>query len=129
MTILLIEFCYPPGRLQNVGGGREGRSIIATERLVIPVCGQSRRKHGAVIRIAGLKGNIIISYGSSRKALLLYTEKWDVAESFRLIKAKRSQKFATTKKEENITIGGVLMGRKRIKIQIQYSYQTMLLTT
>ena len=48
---------------------------------------------------------------------------------FRLIKAKRTQRFARTKKEENIISGGVLMGRKRIKIQIQYSYQTMLLTT
>ena len=61
MTILLVEFCYPPGRLQNVGA-LEGRSILVTERLVIPVCGQSRLKHGAVIRIAGLKGNRIISY-------------------------------------------------------------------
>ena len=48
---------------------------------------------------------------------------------FRLIKAKTSQKFARTKKEENIISGSVLMGRRRIKIQIQYSYQTMFLTT
>ena len=37
-------------------------SILETERLIIHVCGQSRHKHGAVIRIAGLKGNRIISY-------------------------------------------------------------------
>ena len=40
---------------------------------------------------------------------------------FWLIKAKRGQKFARTKKEENIIGGGVFMGRKIIKIQIQYS--------
>ena len=33
-----------------------------------------------------------------KKALLLYTEKWDAAEMFRLIKIKRSQKFAMTKR-------------------------------
>ena len=48
---------------------------------------------------------------------------------FRLIKAKTSQKFSRTKKEENIISGGVLIGQRRIKIQIQYSYQTMFLTT
>ena len=34
---------------------------------------------------------------------------------FRLIKAKTSQKFSRTKKDENIISGGVLMGRRRIK--------------
>ena len=97
------------------------------DRFIIHVCGQSRRKHGAVIRIAALKGNRIISHGT--KALLLYTQRRDAAETYGLTKATRSQKFARTKKEENIISGGVLMGRKRINIQIQYSYQTMLLTT
>ena len=59
--VLLLEFCYPPGRLQNVGS-REGRSILITERLIIHVCGQPRRKHGAFIQIAALKSNRIISY-------------------------------------------------------------------
>ena len=68
MRVLFLGFCYPPSRLQNVGG-QGGRSILVRERLIIHVCGQSRRIHGAVIRIAALKGNIIISY--SRKALLL----------------------------------------------------------
>ena len=53
----------------------------------------------------------------------------DAAEMFRLIKAKRRQKFARTTKEENIISGGVLMGLRRRKIQIQYSYQIILLTT
>ena len=57
----LREFSYPPGRLQNVGG-REGKTVLVTERLIIHVCGQSRHKHGAVTRIAALKGKRIISY-------------------------------------------------------------------
>ena len=58
---LLLGFCYPPGRLQNVGS-REGRSILVTERLIIHVCAQPRRKHGAFMQIAALRSNIIISY-------------------------------------------------------------------
>ena len=38
--------CRRPGELYKV--------ILVTERLIIHVCGQSRRKHGAVIRIAAL---------------------------------------------------------------------------
>ena len=102
---------------------------MITERLTIRVCVVNLgAKHAAVIRIAALKNNRIISYW--RKGMLLYTQKWDAAEMFRLIKeAKTSQKFARTNKEENIISAGVLMGQKRIKIQIQYYYQTMLLTT
>ena len=59
--VLLLEFCYPPGRRQNVGS-REGRSILITKRLIIHVCGQPRRKHGAFIQTAALKSNRIISY-------------------------------------------------------------------
>ena len=84
------------------------------------MCGRSRRKHGAVIRIAALKGTELFPI-EEIKALLLYTQKWKAAEMFWLIKAKRGQKFARTKKEENISGGGVFMGRKIIKIQIQYS--------
>ena len=78
------------------------------------VCGQSQSKHGAVIRIAPLTGNRIISYW--RKALPLY--QWDAAEVLRLIKAKGNQKFARTRKDENIISDDVLIGLIRIKIQI-----------
>ena len=48
-------------QLENVGG-QEGETILVTERLIIHVCGESRRKHGAVIRIAALKSTRIIFY-------------------------------------------------------------------
>ena len=51
----------PLGSLQNVGS-REGKTILVTERAIIHVCGQSTRKHGAVIRITTLMGNSIISH-------------------------------------------------------------------
>ena len=35
---------------------------LVTERLIIHVCGGSRRKYGAVIRITALKGNRNICY-------------------------------------------------------------------
>ena len=61
MRVPLLEFSYPPDRLQNVHSWEE-RSILVTERLVIHLCGQSRRKHVAVIIMAALMGNRIISY-------------------------------------------------------------------
>ena len=50
MRVVLLEFCYPPGR-RHFGGGQEARSFLVTKGLIIHVCGQPRRKHGAVIRI------------------------------------------------------------------------------
>ena len=40
-------------QLENVGGW-EGETILVKERLTIHVCGESRRKHVAVIRITPL---------------------------------------------------------------------------
>ena len=48
-------------------GGREGETILVTERLIIHSSGESRGKHGAVISITTLKGDRIISFW--RKAL------------------------------------------------------------
>ena len=45
-----------------------------------------------------------------KKGLAFVYTYLDAAKMFRLIKAKTSQKFARTKKEENIISGGVLMG-------------------
>ena len=42
-------------QVANVGGW-EGETILVTEHLIIYVCGESRRKHGAVIRITAPKG-------------------------------------------------------------------------
>ena len=49
----------------NDGKNKDFKSTskcLVTERLIIHVCGGSRRKHGAAIRITALKGNRIISY-------------------------------------------------------------------
>ena len=63
--------------------GSVTRILLPSLRLVIHLCGQSRRKHVAVIIMAALMGNRIITYW--RTALLLRTQKWDGAEMFRLI--------------------------------------------
>ena len=47
-------------QLANVGG-RKGETIVVIECLIINVCGESRWKNGAVIRITALKGKRIIS--------------------------------------------------------------------
>lgn len=41
-------------------GGREGETILVIEHHIVHVCGESRCKHGTVIRITALKGNRII---------------------------------------------------------------------
>ena len=48
-------------QLANVCG-LEGETILVIGYLITHVCGESRRKHGADIRITALRGKRIISY-------------------------------------------------------------------